>query len=194
MYYHPFSDAMVKAINDGAYLVLASRIDLPSGVVRAHTGVGPLVIEGETYLGVGQHGSVEGVNEQTGTSPTQLTLKLSGFDKGLVGEVLNQKTRGRGGRVMMAALSDGGLVMHAELLFAGMISASAVTSGEENAVAISLTNRFERWSIGLPNRFTDASFSQRRAGDRFFRYVAQMADRAIYWGSKKDAPPFNYQG
>lgn len=194
MYYHPFSDAMVKAINDGAYLVLATRLGLPSGVVRAHTGVGPLVIEGETYLGVGQHGGVEGMTEQTSTSPTQLTLKLSGFDKGLVGDVLNQKTRGHAGRVMIAALGDDGKTILAELLFAGVISASAVTSGEENAVAVTLTNRFERWSIGLPNRFTDASFSQRRAGDRFFRYVAQMADRAIYWGSKKDAPPFNYQG
>lgn len=194
MYYHPFSDAMVKAINEGAYLVLVTRLDLPGGIVRAHTGVGPLVIDGETYLGVGQHGEVEGITEQTSTSPTQLTLKLSGFDKGLVGDVLNQKTRGRAGRVMMAALGDNGKAIRAELLFAGVISASAVTSGEENAVAISLTNRFERWSIGLPNRFTDASFRQRRSGDRFFRYVAQMADRAIYWGSKKDAPPFNYQG
>lgn len=194
MYYHPFSDAMVKAINEGAYLVLATRLDLPSGVVRAHTGVGPLVIDGETYLGVGQHGSVEGIGEQTDTSPSQLTLKLSGFDKGLVGEVLNQKTRGHAGRVMLAALGEDGLPLRAELLFAGVISASGVSSGEENAVSLTLANRFERWSVGLPNRFSDASFSQRKGGDRFFRYVAQMADRAIYWGAKKDAPPFNYQG
>ncbi len=34
---------------------------------------------------------------------------------------------------------------------------------------------------------------QRKNGDRIFRYVAQMADQAIYWGSKKNAPAFIYK-
>ncbi|MEQ4986178.1 hypothetical protein ABN080_01680 [Proteus sp. fly-1089] len=48
-------------------------------------------------------------------------------------------------------------------------------------------------ACSLPDRFTDESWSSRRQGDRIFRYVAQMAERAIYWGSKKDAPAFIYK-
>lgn len=47
MQYHPFSDAMVNAINEGAYIVLAARLDLKSGVTCAHTGVGQLIIAGK---------------------------------------------------------------------------------------------------------------------------------------------------
>ncbi|WP_238149120.1 hypothetical protein [Arsenophonus endosymbiont of Aleurodicus floccissimus] len=79
------------------------------------------------------------------------------------------------------------------MIFAGQISTIGVTTGEENAVAVTISNRFERWSMGLPDKFTDASWRKRKSDGRIFRYVAQMAERAIYWGSKKDAPTFVYK-
>ncbi len=193
MQYHPFSDGMVKAINEGAYIVLAARLDLKSGVTCAHTGVGQLIIAGETYLGVGSLGEISQLKENKTTSPPQLQLKLAGFDKSLVGMVMNEQSRGREVRLMMVAIGEEGKPLLAEVLFIGQITSINVVSGEENAVCVNVSNRFERWSIGLPDRFTDESWSSRRQGDRIFRYVAQMAERAIYWGSKKDAPAFIYK-
>ncbi|EMY6208608.1 TPA: hypothetical protein ACQFK6_002585 [Proteus mirabilis] len=193
MQYHPFSDAMVNAINEGAYIVLAARLDLKSGVTCVHTGVGQLIIAGETYLGVGSLGEISQLKENKTTSPPQLQLKLAGFDKSLVGMVMNEQSRGREVRLMMVAISEEGKPLLAEVLFVGQITSINVVSGEENAVCVNVSNRFERWSIGLPDRFTDESWSSRRQSDRIFRYVAQMAERAIYWGSKKDAPAFIYK-
>lgn len=193
MKYHPFSNDMVKAINDGYYLVVASRLDLKSGVVRAHTGVGNIIIAGEIYQGVGQFGAIESVGENMTTSPQQLIMKLSGFDSSLIGEVMNERVRGRDAQLMLVALDEDGNPAIAEVLFAGQITTIGVTTGEENEIAVTVSNRFERWSYGLPDRFTDKSWSQRKNGDRIFRYVAQMADRAIYWGSKKNAPAFIYK-
>ncbi|MEQ5239466.1 hypothetical protein [Proteus terrae] len=193
MQYHPFSDAMVNAINEGAYIVLAARLDLKSDVTCAHTGVGQLIIAGETYLGVGSLGEISQLKENKTTSPPQLQLKLAGFDKSLVGMVMNEQSRGREVRLMMVAIGEEGKPLLAEVLFVGQITSINVVSGEENAVCVNVSNRFERWSIGLPDRFTDESWSSRRQGDRIFRYVAQMAERAIYWGSKKDAPAFIYK-
>ncbi|WP_311749731.1 hypothetical protein [Proteus terrae] len=193
MKYHPFSNDMVKAINEGYYLVVASRLDLKSGVVRAHTGVGNIIIVGEVYQGVGQFGAIESVNENMTTSPQQLIMKLSGFDSSLIGEVMNERVRGRNAQLMLVALNEEGKPALAEVLFAGQISTIGVTTGEENEIAVTVSNRFERWSYGLPDRFTDESWSKRKNGDRIFRYVAQMADRAIYWGSKKNAPAFIYK-
>ncbi|HGJ5878608.1 MAG TPA: hypothetical protein ACHBZ9_05915, partial [Arsenophonus nasoniae] len=192
MLYHPFSNNMVKAINENYELVIAARLDLKSGVTRAHTGVGNLVIAGELYQGVGQFGKVEQVKEQNNTSPQQLILSLSGFDSLLIGDVMNERSRGRNVRLMLVAINQEGKPEIAEVIFAGQISNIGVTTGEENAVAVTVSNRFERWSIGLPDRFTDESWRKRKSDDRIFRYVAQMAERAIYWGSKKDAPAFVY--
>ncbi|EJG2211628.1 hypothetical protein L1F92_003563 [Proteus mirabilis] len=193
MKYHPFSNDMVKAIHEGYYLVVASRLDLKSGVVRAHTGVGNIIIAGEIYQGVGQFGAIESVGENMTTSPQQLIMKLSGFDSSLIGEVMNERVRGRNAQLMLVALNEEAKPTLAEVLFAGQISTIGVTTGEENEIAVTVSNRFERWSYGLPDRFTDESWSKRKKGDRIFRYVAQMADRAIYWGSKKNAPAFIYK-
>ena len=193
MKYHPFSNDMVKAINEGYYLVVASRLDLKSGVVRAHTGVGNIIIAGEIYQGVGQFGAIESVGENMTTSPQQLIMKLSGFDSSLIGEVMNERVRGRNAQLMLVALNEEAKPALAEVLFAGQISTIGVTTGEENEIAVTVSNRFERWTYGLPDRFTDESWSKRKKGDRIFRYVAQMADRAIYWGSKKNAPAFIYK-
>ncbi|WP_254702172.1 hypothetical protein [Proteus mirabilis] len=192
MQYHPFSDAMVNAINEGAYIVLAARLDLKSGVTCAHTGVGQLIIAGETYLGVGSLGEISQLKENKTTSPPQLQLKLAGFDKSLVGMVMNEQSRGREVRLMMAAIGEEGKPLLAEILFVGQITSINVVSGEENAVCVNVSNRFERWSIGYP---IDSlmNLGRQEGKDRIFRYVAQMAERAIYWGSKKDAPAFIYK-
>ena len=194
MIYHPLSDEMVKAINDDCYLVVAAKLDLKSGVTCVHTGTGNLIIAGEVYQGVGQLGAVESVKEGLSTSPTQLLLSLSGFDSKLVGEVLNERSRGRDVRLMLVAIDeDNGRPMLADVIFVGQIANLSVTTGEENKIGLTVSNRFERWSMGLPDRFTDESWSKRHNGDRIFRYVAQMAERSIYWGSKKDAPAFIYK-
>ncbi|HHR5826920.1 TPA: hypothetical protein ACS778_002930 [Providencia alcalifaciens] len=193
MLYHPFSNSMVKAINDGAELVIAAKLDLKSGVTRAHTGIGNLIIAGEVYLGVGSLGSIETVSENNSTSPQQLILSLSGFDSLLIADVMNERSRGRNVSLMLVALDGDGKPAVAEIVFAGQISNIGVTTGNNNEVAVTVSNRFERWSQGLPDRFTDESWTKRHAGDRIFRYVAQMAERAIYWGSKKDAPVFIYK-
>ncbi|HEM8291487.1 TPA: hypothetical protein U2M59_000726 [Providencia stuartii] len=194
MIYHPLSDEMVKAINDDCYLVVAAKLDLKSGVTCVHTGTGNLIIAGEVYQGVGQLGAIESVKEGLSTSPTQLLLSLSGFDSKLVGEVLNERSRGRDVRLMLVAIDeDNGQPMLADVIFAGQIANLSVTTGEENKIGLTVSNRFECWSMGLPDRFTDESWSKRHNGDRIFRYVAQMAERSIYWGSKKDAPAFIYK-
>lgn len=194
MLYYPFSDSMIDFLSrPNVTTVTAFRLDLISGVVCAHTGVGPLVIDGETYLGVGIFGQIEEVTEQNGTSPSQLQLQVSGFETSLTATFLNERCRGRSAKVILVAIDDDGQIGAADLIYSGEIASANIESGGQNAISVTLTNRFERWQMALPNRFNDESHQVRAPGDRFFRYVAQMADRSIYWGSKKDAPVFVYK-
>lgn len=194
MLYHPFSDKMIDYLSRSSVTtVTAFRLDLVSGVACGHTGVGPLVIDGETYLGVGTFGRIEEVTEQNGTSPSQLQLQLSGFETALTADFLNERCRGRSANVILVALDDDGQIGAADLIYSGEIASANVACGRQNAISVTLTNRFERWQMALPNRFNDESHQVRAPSDRFFRYVAQMADRSIYWGSKKDAPVFFYK-
>lgn len=191
---HPFSDSVVEAMmQPHVIMAYAVELHLPSGISRAHSGTGELVINGHTFLGVGQFGEIGGAREESGSfSAYSVDLTLSGLETSLVGQSINERMRGRMGRVYVAVLGEDGKLLAADLLFSGRIVSHQVATGEENAVRVTLADRFEDWQRANPDRYTDESQQTRHPGDRIFRYVAQMAERAIYWGSKKDAPGFYY--
>lgn len=192
--FSPFSDSVLDAMEkSNVCLVLAAEIDFPSGITRVHTGTGIVIINGQTYIGVGTLGNVGSVTEENSTSSSTMSMALSGLDMGLVGETLNEEVVGRNVTVYIAVMNEQGVVTGANVLFEGFITDTAMEAGTTNALSYVIANIFERWSLGLPDRYTDESQQRLHPGDRFFRYVAQMAERSIYWGNKKDAPAFIYK-
>lgn len=194
MLFSPFSDSLLSAMEQpNVALVLAAEIDFPSGITRVHTGTGTVIINGQTFLGVGTLGDVGLVTEENSTSSSTMSMALSGLDMSLVGETLNEEVIGRNVICYLAVMNDQGVVTGANVLFEGFITDTALQAGQQNALSYVIANVFERWSQGLPDRYTDESQQRLHPGDRFFRYVAQMAERSIFWGSKKDAPGFMYE-
>lgn len=191
--FSPFSDQLLNAMEaPNVCLVLAAAIDFPSGITRVHSGTGIVIIDGQTYMGVGVLGDVGSVTEENSTSSSTMSMTLSGLDMGLVGETLNEECVGRDVTVYLAVMNEQGVVTAANVLFEGFITDTAMEAGTQSALSYIIANVFERWSLGLPDRYTDESQQRLYPGDRFFRYVAQMAERSIFWGNKKDAPAFIY--
>jgi hypothetical protein len=194
MLFSPFSDSLLSAMEQpNVALVLAAEIDFPSGITRVHTGTGTVIINGQTFLGVGTLGDVGSVTEENSTSSSTMSMALSGLDMSLVGETLNEEVIGRNVICYLAVMNEQGIVTGSNVLFEGFITDTALQAGQQNALSYVIANVFERWSQGLPDRYTDESQQRLHPGDRFFRYVAQMAERSIFWGSKKDAPGFTYE-
>ncbi len=194
MLFSPFSDSLLSAMEQpNVALVLAAEIDFPSGITRVHTGTGTVIINGQTFLGVGTLGDVGSVTEENSTSSSTMSMALSGLDMSLVGETLNEEVIGRNVICYLAVMNEQGVVTGSNVLFEGFITDTALQAGQQNALSYVIANVFERWSQGLPDRYTDESQQRLHPGDRFFRYVAQMAERSIFWGSKKDAPGFTYE-
>ncbi|WPJ68574.1 hypothetical protein OMDBNIEC_00088 [Salmonella phage STP-SP5] len=194
MLFSPFSDDLLDAMEQpNVRLVLAAEIDFPSGITRVHTGTGVVIINGQTFLGVGTLGDVGSVTEENNTSSSTMSMVLSGLDVSMISETLNEECVGRDVTCYLACMNDQGVITGANVLFQGFITDTSMQAGTENALSYIIANVFERWSFGLPDRYTDESQQRLHPGDRFFRYVAQMAERSIFWGSKKDAPAFIYK-
>ncbi|EAZ0190849.1 hypothetical protein BFX96_24225, partial [Salmonella enterica] len=138
-------------------------------------------------------GSVDDASETSTTSPTQVKMTLSGLDMALFATMLNERCVGRNAEIYLVAMDDNGVVQVADLLFKGRVSSTGATAGGKNALQYTISNIFEDWQRPFPDRYTDESQQAAYPGDRIFRYVAQMAERSIYWGSKKDAPGFIYK-
>lgn len=179
---------------DSVNLALAVSIDYPTlGPVRAHSGVGDLSIAGEIYTGVGQLGEISPVNQGSESQPGELTLTLSGLDGSLLTEVMNTRCQGAKIKVWLVVLNDDHQAQGAALLFTGRLSTQRIAHGETSTIEVTAVDRMADWQRGSADRFSDESHQQRHPGDRFFRYVSQMVERPIYWGSKKDAPGFRYE-
>lgn len=193
MLYSPFSDAMVDWLSrDRVTAVIAANIQFDSGTVYVHSGTGTIVLNGFVYYGMGKMGAVDDVGETNSTSPAQLKLTLSGLDLSLFATTLNERCVGRQANIYLVVMDDSGVVRAADMIFQGKVSSTGATAGETNALQYTVSNIFEDWQRPFPDRYTDESHQAAQPGDRIFRYVAQMAERSIYWGSKKDAPGFTY--
>jgi hypothetical protein len=192
----PFSDSMVELLSRSTVkLAYACELDFQSGMVRAHTGTGPLIINGETFDGVGTFGDISSTKEQLDSgSPANVTLTLSGLDAQLIAGTQVERCRGRFGRLLLVAIDDDGSYA-ADILFSGKMDAAQFSyagSEDDNAISVTITDRMADWQRQGTERWTDENHRQRHPGDRFFFAVAQLADWPIYWGSKKDAPSFSY--
>lgn len=186
--------ATIHALNQPhVTAVYALKLDLVSGVSRIHSGLGPLVINGETYYGVGSMGSVGPQKEQLSTSPTKLSVALGGLDDSLLAEVMRERIVDRMAWLYLVVMSPDGAPLNACLQFKGRIAQTPVKAGRTNTIQLTISNIFEDWKRGLNLRNTDESHRRLYPDDHFFRYQSQMADRSIFWGSVKDAPGFVYE-
>lgn len=186
--------AVIAALNQPHVSALyALKLDLVSGVSRVHSGLGPLVIGGETYYGVGAMGAVSPQKEQLSTSPTKLTVSLTGLDDSLLAEVMRERIVDRMAWLYLVVIGPDGVPLNASLQFKGRIAQTPIKAGKTNTIQLTISNIFEDWQKGLNLRCTDESHRRLYPNDRFFRYQNEMADKSIFWGSKKDAPGFVYK-
>lgn len=185
---------VIAALNQPHVSALyALKLDLVSGVSRVHSGLGPLVIGGETYYGVGSMGSVGPQKEQLSTSPTKLTVALGGLDDSMLAEVMRERIVDRMAWLYLVVIGADGVPLDACLQFKGRIAQTPIKAGKTNTIQLTISNIFEDWQKGLNLRCTDESHRRIYPNDRFFRYQNEMADKSIFWGSKKDAPGFVYK-
>lgn len=193
MMYSPFSASMIDWLSkDRVTAVVAANVQFESGTAYVHSGTGALILGGAVYYGMGSMGAIDDVGETNTTSPSQLKMTLSGLDMAMFAKTLNERGVGRPAEIYLVVIDDQGAPQVADLIFKGKISSTGATAGETNALQYTVSNIFEDWQRPFPDRYTDESQQSAAPGDRIFRYVAQMSERSIFWGSKKDAPGFTY--
>lgn len=188
-----FSNDIITELNkDVPRVVMAVEILYKNAPVRAHTGFGEKVIDGQTYYGVGTLGSIDAIPQTSKTSPSQLSLQLSGLDPTLVAETLNQRTQGSKVKIMICSLDDDDNIASASIVFSGRVSTQRFSYDKSMAVQVDVVDRLADWQRKGSLRFDFESHRSRNNGDEFFVYLAQMSEKPIYWGSKKDSPGMNY--
>jgi len=95
--------ALARASN---IIVLLVEIETDSLPIRAWTGSGDLVFEGNTFSGVGQFGSVSEIEETTEIAARGMQFGLSGIPSSLLSSALQDMRQGRTAKLWMGIVKN----------------------------------------------------------------------------------------
>jgi hypothetical protein len=166
--------------------ILFVDIDWPGERVRVHTGLGERKFNGETYLGVGELGGVGDFVENTGTSPSQLTVTLKVLDGALVALVMNDSPEGKEIAVHLGILDDNKQIAHEiPYVLDANVSKFGVKRGDiarniPYVLAITCSDWFVRWNQPPNNaRTTNEAQQNIHPGDRIFDLTELIASSPL---------------
>lgn len=165
--------------------VIMAKLDFPSGVVRACTLDRSITtpVSGETYVGVGNFGGVDRVEEDIQLGANGITLLLSGIDTNLISTALGQNIQGRSATILMGLCDESWqLVAEPTVVFQGSMDTMSITSGDQAQVSLSCENRLAAWDRAKSLRYNDQTQKLFFPADKGLEFVEQAADRDIFWG------------
>lgn len=128
--------ATVSAMADHFHPVLAVELDWPSAPIYAHSGVGDIVWDSKTFVGVGEFGTVSIPGDAFGAVPTDAILTLLGVPSEIF-DRLDDPIRNRYGAIYFGATTTAGgntLVGNLTILFEGYMDASQYVAERQDDV------------------------------------------------------------
>ena len=164
------------------------ELEYDSGTSRSHSGIGDILWGGHTWLGIGDLGSVDGIEETAELQVNGLTLTLSGLDAAVINKVMNEDYQGRAARVYVGWLdANFNLLADPELVFFGYMDTQTVTVGQSAQISITVENRLVDWDRPRVLRYNDETQQNRFFGDRGLEFISSAAERSIVWGQKDNS-------
>ena len=165
--------------------VLFAELDFSSGFVRAHSALGDLQVDGNTFTGLGELGTVSPVTEGSDLSANGITLGLSGVNLANVSIALGEDYQGRSAKLWVGFLDIDTLALIADPAgpWAYRMDVMEVTLGQSAVITLSAESRAALWGRANVRRYTNQDQQDVYAGDRFFEFVPEMADKEIIWPS-----------
>jgi len=110
--------------------VMLVHLDWPVTPVFAHTNIGSISFDSQTWLGVGQLGSIDGAEEGQGMVPSELTVALAGILADQIDWADNDDIFGRAMNLYVGATTTPGgntLIGAPTSVFAGYMERSRFT-------------------------------------------------------------------
>lgn len=154
-----------------------------SKTVYVWSGVGNLVYNGNTYLGVGSLGSIDPITESADVHAYGTSVALSGIDPTILGECLTDIQLGAPATIMLALLdSNGNILGTPQTIFAGVVDKPVVAPGtKEVTIKLALETKLTNLSRANQRRYTSADQNLYYPNDAFFSWVEQLNDIALKW-------------
>lgn len=183
-----YSDAFIeKMVADGVIIGYAGDFHFPTETIYNHTGVGNVVINGITYMGVGEFGSVGSIENVSDANPATVEVSLIGIPSQIFNIVMQANVRGSDVTIYKVIYSADGQVLAAEPIIVGQVTGYTWEFEQTGAFTLEVADEFTLYERPLQKYYTYSSWLADHPDDHFWRYVAQLSGLTIYWGNDVDA-------
>jgi hypothetical protein len=177
-----FSNAVVAAV---VAPVMLMKAEFDSGDVLAWTGYGTITFGGDSYLGVGDFGSVDKVEESADVRANGAVLTLSGIPSSLVVTALTEDYQGRPITLYLGLLNltSGALIDHPYATLSGRMDVMTIQEGADTAtISLTVENNLIELTRSKERRYTHEDQQIDYAGDLGLEYVAGLQEKPLNWG------------
>lgn len=179
--------AALTAITDETVVrTVAVELNFPSGYARWNASPADIIIDGNTFTGVGTLGSITAAEEGTELRAYGLTVKLTGIPRDAIALALSEDYQGRAATVWDVPLNGTTWqpVNAPVVIFRGRMDQMDIALGDTADVSMKLENRLTDWERPKIKRYTDIDQRARDANDGSFRFVAASTDKEIIWPAR----------
>ena len=168
--------------------ILFAELQFAAGTERYTTCAFDLAWNGFTWKGLGGLAAVQEVRETTSLEAVGVRLSLSAVPLAAISLALNDNPQGRPAKLWAAVFdSDTGTLVDTPMAeYVGRLDVLTINRAEDKAtISVNVESRLADFARPANGRFSDADQQSRTAGDKFFEYVAQFAERELIFFSKE---------
>lgn len=167
---------------DKTFIILA-RMDFPDQPLYVHSRIGEFDYDGNTYLGMGEFGSISVTDEDTEQNPQRIRLGLSNIGGYWNSKVItdSMQYQNRDAYIYLGLLDESrAIIGDAITIFRGKTGNISFTEGAESSVSLELTNQFVVWNRASNLRYTDTQQQELFTGDTGLRFVQDTLSNTIW--------------
>jgi hypothetical protein len=176
------SNAIIEPVVAPAFFFKAQ---FDSGSVLAWSGYGDISWGGDTYLGIGDFGGVDKVDETSDVRANGVTLTLSGIPSQLLAIALTEPYQGRPCTLFLGALNltSGAIIGTPYPLISGRMDVMTIEEGATTGtITLTVENRLIELFRTKERRYTHEDQQIDFPGDLGLEYVAGLQEKPINWG------------
>jgi hypothetical protein len=181
----PITDAQLAAILSPYFRpALFVEAHFVTGPVYVWSGIGPIVWNSQTWLGLGALGSVSTIEEGSTIEAKGISLTLSGIDSSLLSLVMGEFQVGLPAIVRLGLFDDNGALIDDPIIaWAGRMDQPTIdVDGQTMTITINCENRLVEMNVAVDRRYTNDDQQLDFPGDRGMEFVNSIQDITIYWG------------
>lgn len=161
--------------------------------VYVHSGIGSITYDSNTYLGMGDLGTISAPRESEALGPAPITLGLEGVTSDYIGEALDSGNLYDEVTIYVGYRQDDGtLVADPWILWKGWYEYGSIELGDESEVQITCQHDLSQISEKKGDRYSDEDAQSKNAGDVAFEFTASTKNQKLLWaGGRVDTGTFD---